>query len=75
MADPEFARAEIDTQFLDRRPDLLEATMSADRGLVAAVAAALAEDDARRQRRPSVAGVDETTSAWTRLARQESLRS
>jgi len=74
LADAEFQRSEIDSQFLDRRPDLLD--VSLDDSLVAAlaVAAALAEDEARSQRRPAVAEASAGATEWARMARRESLR-
>ncbi|HMV33407.1 MAG TPA: acetyl-CoA carboxylase biotin carboxylase subunit, partial [Gemmatimonadales bacterium] len=47
LDDPDFRRAAIDSQFLDRRPDLLEPPRDEGRLLAIAVAAALAEDEAR----------------------------
>ncbi|MEP7326217.1 MAG: acetyl-CoA carboxylase biotin carboxylase subunit [Gemmatimonadota bacterium] len=74
MRDPEFQQGRFDTQFLERRTDLLEVPMSDDHKLVAAVAAALAEAEARMLRRPPVARETETASVWARVARRESLR-
>jgi acetyl-CoA carboxylase biotin carboxylase subunit len=76
MADAEFSRGEIDTQFLDRRSDLMAGTLSEDHAVVAAVAAALAEDADRQQRRPRHVGDDTggTGSAWTRAGRLDGLR-
>ena len=73
MRDPEFQQGRFDTQFLERRTDLLEVPMSEDHKLVAAVAAALAEETARMMRRPPVSAEPETSSAWTRIGRRESL--
>ncbi len=75
MTDEEFRAGAFDIQFLDRRPDLL--TPPHDPGLMTdiAIAAALAEDDARRARRPAVsADGHPRASAWTRTGRREGLR-
>ena len=77
MADGEFSRGEIDTQFLDRRGDLMGGAISEDHAMVAAVAAALAEEDARQRRRPRPGSDGEKGnggSAWTRTGRAEGLR-
>jgi acetyl-CoA carboxylase, biotin carboxylase subunit len=73
MRDPEFREGRFDTQFLERRTDLLEVPMSDDHKLVAAVAAALAEEEARVLRRPPVAAQSEAPSVWARVARREAL--
>jgi len=73
MRDPEFREGRIDTQFLERRTDLLEVPMSDDHKLVAAVAAALAEEEVRMLRRPPVAAESEAPSVWARVARREAL--
>jgi acetyl-CoA carboxylase, biotin carboxylase subunit len=73
MADPAFQRGEIDIQFLERRPDLLTPVSTPDGIHDLAVAAALAEHQAREGRRPPVAS-DEVSSQWTRQARSEALR-
>ena len=74
LADPAFERSEIDSQFLDRRPDLLKVELDESRLLGLAVAAALAEDEARRQRRPAVPEDRPGGTEWARSARRESLR-
>ncbi len=74
FADPEFRAGEVDIQFLDRRADLLQPAPSPEEVLQLAVAAALAEDEARRTRRPAVAGDDGASDAWTRQALLEGLR-
>jgi acetyl-CoA carboxylase, biotin carboxylase subunit len=74
MADPEFQNADIDIQFLERRADLLETGKSPARILSLAVAAALAEDEARQGRRPAATSVPGTVSEWSRQARSEGLR-
>jgi acetyl-CoA carboxylase biotin carboxylase subunit len=76
MADAEFGRGEIDTQFLERRSDLMAGALSEDHAVVAAVAAALAEDADRQRRRPRQAWEDAgaSGSAWTRAGRLDGLR-
>ena len=73
LGDAAFLRADIDSQLLERRPDLLEPPRD-DAGLTAlAVAAALAEDEARQARRPAVPELDASPSAWQRAGRLEGL--
>jgi acetyl-CoA carboxylase, biotin carboxylase subunit len=74
LADPAFQQGELDIQFLDRRPDLMQPAASADEARELAVAAALAEDEARRLRRPEVGGDERGGEAWRQRARLESLR-
>ena len=74
LADRAFQEGELDIQFLDRRPDLARPDPAAEDVLQLAVAAALAEDDARRLRRPAVAGDDRASDAWAQRARIEGLR-
>jgi acetyl-CoA carboxylase biotin carboxylase subunit len=74
MADPEFRRGEIDIQFLDRRPDLLQPALTDEEAVALAVAAALAEHEARALRRPAVSNGDRRTSHWLARARHEGLR-
>jgi acetyl-CoA carboxylase biotin carboxylase subunit len=78
LADSEFQRGDIDIQFLDRHPNLLAPAKSPDRMLDLAVAAALAEDEARGSRRPATAsngGAEPASpSEWARQARVEGLR-
>jgi acetyl/propionyl-CoA carboxylase alpha subunit len=74
MADPAFRRGEIDIQFLERRNDLIM-NGSADRDIqVLALAAALAEDEARQRRQPAMAADTSSASVWLRQARTEGLR-
>ncbi|HEX6104455.1 MAG TPA: acetyl-CoA carboxylase biotin carboxylase subunit [Gemmatimonadales bacterium] len=74
LDDPAFREGEIDIQFLERRPDLAEPALS-ERDLTdLAVAAALAEGEARRSRRPVVAHADQEMSGWLQQARLEGLR-
>jgi acetyl-CoA carboxylase biotin carboxylase subunit len=74
FADAAFQAGEIDIQFLERRTDLVQGAASEDDVLVLAVAAALAEDEARRHRRPAVASEDVASDAWSRTARLDALR-
>lgn len=74
MADPEFQSGEIDIQFLDRRADLLAPPSSPARLLDLAVAAALAEDQARQSQRPGAAPEGLAVSDWARQARRQGLR-
>jgi acetyl-CoA carboxylase biotin carboxylase subunit len=74
MADAAFQRGEIDIQFLERRPDLLTPAGSPEGIQDLAVAAALAEHQAREGRRPAATATDASTSPWTRQARTEALR-
>jgi acetyl-CoA carboxylase biotin carboxylase subunit len=74
MRDPAFGRGEIDIQFLERRPDLTGPEHSSDGLEHLAIAAALAEDEARRTRRPLVTAAASASSEWGRQARSEGLR-
>jgi acetyl-CoA carboxylase biotin carboxylase subunit len=74
MADPAFVRGEIDIQFLDRRPDLMASGAGADGVYELALAAALAEEEARQSRRPPVTAETGPVSGWLRQARSEGLR-
>jgi acetyl-CoA carboxylase biotin carboxylase subunit len=74
LADPAFQAGDIDIQFLDRRPDLAQPQLTDGEVAQIAVAAALAEDEARRSRRPVVSGDDRGSDAWTERARREALR-
>jgi acetyl-CoA carboxylase biotin carboxylase subunit len=67
LADDAFLRGEFDSQFLDRRPDLLTAELAPDQAVALAVAAALAEDEARAVRKPVVGDEAAGRSRW-RLA-------
>jgi hypothetical protein len=49
-------------------------SLSEDQRLGLAVAAALAEDEARRSRRPAVSGGNHGSHAWSQRARLEGLR-
>ncbi len=74
LADDAFLRSEIDSQFLDRRPDLLTADVPDSARLALSVAAALAEDEARQARRPVVSDAAEARSRWLDTGRREGLR-
>ena len=74
LADRAFQDGDLDIQFLDRRADLTQPAPSEHDVLQLAVAAALAEDEARRTRRPLVAGDDHAGDAWMQRARLEGLR-
>jgi acetyl-CoA carboxylase biotin carboxylase subunit len=74
LADAAFQAGDIDIQFLDRRPDLAQPALADDELLQVAVAAALAEDHARRSRRPTLGADDRASEAWTQSARLEALR-
>jgi acetyl-CoA carboxylase, biotin carboxylase subunit len=74
MADPAFARGEIDIQFLDRRPDLTAPGQDMKGLEHLAVAAALAEDQARGARRPPLSSSAPSSSGWEQQARSEALR-
>ena len=63
----------MDIQFLDRRADLLNERAS-DLDDLAAVAAALAEDESRQSRRVTSAGPAVRPSNWARIARREGQR-
>ena len=74
LRDPAFLAGEIDSQFLDRRPDLLQAQTGGEAEVAIAVAAALAEDESRLGRKPVVAEERVAMSEWGRTARLEGLR-
>jgi acetyl/propionyl-CoA carboxylase alpha subunit len=74
LRDAAFLRGEIDSQFLDRRPDLLAPPAETPNVVALAVLAALAEDDARNARRPSVASDTMSQGEWARAGRRDGLR-
>jgi acetyl-CoA carboxylase biotin carboxylase subunit len=74
LRDPAFLAGEIDSQFLDRRPDLLQAQTGGEAEVAIAVAAALAEEELRLGRKPAVAEERVASSEWGRTARLEGLR-
>jgi acetyl-CoA carboxylase, biotin carboxylase subunit len=71
MADAEFQKGDFDIQFLERRDDLMAPGRATARMLDLAVAAALAEDEARQARRPSSGTDSGASSEWARQARIE----
>ena len=74
MADSEFREGEIDIQFLERRPDLAAPALTESEAVDLAIAAALAEDEARSLRRPAVSDGERPASRWLEHARIEGLR-
>jgi acetyl-CoA carboxylase biotin carboxylase subunit len=74
LGDEAFLRAEIDSQFLDRRADLLEVAPDNARVTALAIAAALAEEEARQSRRPAIAEETAGATHWLGAARREGLR-
>jgi acetyl-CoA carboxylase, biotin carboxylase subunit len=74
LADPAFQEGDIDIQFLDRRADLIQPTLSPDDLTRLAVVAALAEDESRRSRLPIATSDGAGSDAWAREARLEGLR-
>jgi len=74
MADAAFQQGEIDIQFLERRPDLAAPSLTGEALAELAIAAALAEDEARRMRRPGVSDDDHASTFWLQHARAEGLR-
>jgi hypothetical protein len=73
MRDAEWRAGNVDIQFLDRRPDL-SAPPEIGGDLAVIVAAALAEDEARRSGKPAVGADGHGGSAWARAARRDALR-
>ena len=74
LDDPDFRSGNIDIQFLERRPDLLEPRADPERDRVLAIAAALAEAERRAVRKPAV-GVDRNgPSLWGETGRRDALR-
>ena len=74
LADPAFQEGDIDIQFLERRADLVTPALAEAQITDLAIAAALAEDAARRSRKPAVADADHGGDGWARQARLESLQ-
>jgi acetyl-CoA carboxylase biotin carboxylase subunit len=74
MADPEFRRGAIDIQFLERRSDLLSDGLDEPAAIRLAIAAALAEDERRQRRKPSVTPDEPGGSEWATTGRREGLR-
>ncbi|MGH7560042.1 MAG: acetyl-CoA carboxylase biotin carboxylase subunit [Gemmatimonadales bacterium] len=74
LADPAFRAGEIDIQFLERRRDLLEPRVEPERERVAAVAAALAEEERRLSQKPVVGTGGDGLHTWLETGRREGLR-
>ncbi len=74
FADPAFRDGELDIQFLERRTDLHAPAPDPARMVELAIAAALAEEEARSLRRPAVAEGNARPGAWSRQARLDGLR-
>jgi acetyl-CoA carboxylase biotin carboxylase subunit len=74
LADDAFRRGDIDIQFLERRPDLVTPALDADAAVRVAIAAALAEDEARRSRKPVVTEALNAESRWLQAGRRDGLR-
>jgi acetyl-CoA carboxylase biotin carboxylase subunit len=74
MKDPAFQRGEIDIQLLERRADLVQAAAAPDDIQQLAIAAVLAEAEARQSRRPPVSSAAEPQREWARVARSEAHR-
>jgi acetyl-CoA carboxylase biotin carboxylase subunit len=74
MADPAFQDGDIDIQFLERRPDLVAPVLGDSQLIDLAIAAAIAEDAARRARKPAVSEGDHADDRWGRQARLKGLR-
>lgn len=70
----EFLAGEIDSQFLDRRPELLDPSTASAHVTAMAVAAALAEEEARQSRKPVVTQDETMRGQWLATARLEGLR-
>ena len=74
LEDREFLAGDIDSQFLDRRPELANPSAESAHVAAMAVAAALAEEEARQSRKPVVTQNDSGQGRWLRIARLEGLR-
>jgi acetyl-CoA carboxylase biotin carboxylase subunit len=76
MRDADFLSGAIDSQLLDRRPDLTSIAPDPGSAMDMAIAVALAEDEARQSRRAVIPqGADQAVGAnWLRASRVESLR-
>jgi acetyl-CoA carboxylase, biotin carboxylase subunit len=74
MMDAQFRQGEIDIQFLERRTDLMQSHPSPEWIEDLAVAAALAENEARQSRRAVVGPEAASGGEWARQARSEALR-
>jgi acetyl-CoA carboxylase biotin carboxylase subunit len=74
LGDRAFLEGDIDSQFLDRRTDLMQPREEPPQIIALAVAAALAEEAARQSRKPIPADGSSNSGGWTRIARLEGLR-
>jgi acetyl-CoA carboxylase, biotin carboxylase subunit len=76
LADPDFAQAEVDIQFLERRIDLLVPPRDPASELPVVIAAALAEEQRRAEQKPAVvpAGNGSSPEAWIEAGRLDALR-
>ena len=74
LSDPEFVRGEIDTQFAERRTDLLAPSTETAALRLAAVAAVLAEVEVRQARKPAVAEDAAAHTVWIGAARRDARR-
>jgi acetyl/propionyl-CoA carboxylase alpha subunit len=74
LGDRAFLDGEIDSQFLDRRTDLMQPSGEPAQMMALAVAAALAEEGARQSRKPIPADGASNAGGWARIARLEGLR-
>ena len=74
LGDRAFLEGDIDSQFLDRRTDLMEPGDEPPQMIALAVAAALAEEGARQSRKPIPADGSNSSGGWARIARLEGLR-
>jgi acetyl/propionyl-CoA carboxylase alpha subunit len=74
LSDPAFLEGAIDSQFLDRRSDLGGAAVGSADAVGLAVAAALAEEEARGRRKPAVSADGAADgSAWLKASRMEAV--
>jgi acetyl-CoA carboxylase biotin carboxylase subunit len=74
LGDRAFLEGDIDSQFLDRRTDLMQASEEPAQLIALAVAAALAEEAARQSRKPIPSDASSNGGGWARIARLEGLR-
>jgi acetyl/propionyl-CoA carboxylase alpha subunit len=72
--DPAYRAGEVDIQFLERRPDLLQLEPDPSRDLALAAAAALLEDARRHGSGVAVAPADQRRSGWLEAGRRDGLR-
>jgi len=74
LDDRAFLEGDIDSQFLDRRTDLMHSGEDPPQMIALAVAAALAEEGTRQSRKPIPADGSSNSGGWARIARLEGLR-